>query len=156
MAIAIPAIAVASALIPLDLNPDGTLQVPQPGPSYNLAAWYDRSPIPGQQGPAVIEGHVDSAKDGPSVFFRLGALQPGDMIIVTLADTTKVWFQVTAVRSYLKTAFPTQAVYGNVGYPALRLITCGGSFDRATGSYLSNIVVFAAAAVAPPTAAAPQ
>jgi hypothetical protein len=144
VAIAIPAIAVNSGLQPLGLNPDGTLQVPQPGPLYNEAAWYKYSPTPGQPGPSVIEGHIDSAADGPSVFFRLGALKPGDQIDVTLADRTVAVFTVTGVRQYPKDAFPTATVYGNTDFAALRLVTCGGAFDSVTRSYKANTVVFAA------------
>ena len=144
VSIAIPAIAVRSPLQPLGLNRDGTLQVPQPGPFYNEAAWYKYSPTPGQPGPSIIEGHIDSAADGPSVFFRLGALKPGDEIDVTLADRTVAVFTVTGVRQYPKAAFPTATVYGNTDFAALRLVTCGGAFDTAARSYKANTVVFAA------------
>lgn len=143
VAIRIPAIGVSSGVQDLGLNPDGTIAVPQPGPLYNEAAWYEYSPTPGQLGPAVVEGHVDSAAEGPSVFFRLGALVPGEHVDVTRADHTVAVFTVTAVRRYPKDAFPTAAVYGNTHRAALRLVTCGGSFDRASGHYTSNIVVFA-------------
>lgn len=141
--ITIPAIHVHSALQDLGLNSAGGLQVPAPGPLYNTAAWYDHSPTPGQLGPAVIEGHIDSAAQGPSVFFRLGALVPGDRVLVTEADGRTAQFSVDAVRSYPKNHFPTATVYGNTDFAALRLITCGGSFDHATGSYLNNTVIFA-------------
>lgn len=141
--ISIPAIGVSSAVQDLGLNPDGTIAVPQPGPHYNEAAWYEYSPTPGQLGPSVVEGHVDSAAEGPSVFFRLGALVPGEDVDISRADHTVAVFTVTAVRRYPKDAFPTTAVYGNTDRAALRLITCGGSFDHATGHYTDNIVVFA-------------
>lgn len=144
VAIAIPALGVQSSLQPLGLNPDGTLQVPQPGPLYNEAAWYKYSPTPGRPGPSIIEGHIDSAADGPSVFFRLGALKPGDQIDVTLADQTVAVFSVTGVRLYPKSAFPTATVYGHTNFAALRVLTCGGSFDHAAHSYTANTVVFAA------------
>lgn len=143
VAIAIPAIGVRSSLQDLGLNPNGTIAVPAPGPHYNQAAWFTGSPTPGQAGPAVIEGHVDSAEDGPSVFFRLGALRPGEHVDVTRADHRTAVFTIDAVRRYAKSAFPTATVYGNTDNAALRLITCGGSFDRASGHYRSNIVVFA-------------
>ncbi|MGH9044987.1 MAG: class F sortase [Acidimicrobiales bacterium] len=143
VSIAIPAIQVQSALQYLGLNPDGTIAVPQPGPDYNEAAWYEYGPTPGQLGPSVIEGHIDSAVEGPSVFFDLGALVPGDQIDVSRADGIMAVFTVTGVRQYPKVAFPTATVYGNTNFAALRLITCGGSFDHATGHYLNNTVVFA-------------
>lgn len=143
VAIDIPAIAVHSSLQHLGQAADGSLEVPAPGPHYYEAAWYRYSPTPGSLGPAIIEGHVDSATSGPSVFFRLGALQPGDVVRVTRADGRVAVFSVDGVRRYPKDRFPTMLVYGDTDVPALRLLTCGGAFDRATGHYLDNIVVFA-------------
>jgi len=138
----IPAIGLTSRLLYLGLNADGTIQVPSLVTSADEAAWYKYSATPGQIGASVIEGHVDSYQ-GPAVFYRLGALQPGDTIDVTLADGITAIFQVTGVREYLKSNFPAQAIYGTTNYAALRLITCGGVFDYATGHYLSSTVVFA-------------
>lgn len=143
ISVAIPAIGVVSSLQDLGLASTGAIAVPRPGPSYNEAAWYDGSPTPGQLGPSIIEGHIDSAATGPSVFFKLGALEPGETVDVTLQDGTVAVFTVTGVRQYLKAAFPTGVVYGNTDFAALRLITCGGTFDYTTGHYLSNTVVFA-------------
>jgi len=143
VSITIPAIGVSSPLQDLGLAPTGEIAVPQPGPHYNEAAWYDGSPTPGEVGPSIIEGHIDSAATGPSVFFELGALTPGDVVDVTLADGTLAVFTVTGVRQYPKARFPTAVVYGNTDFAALRLITCGGAFDYTTGHYLSNTVVFA-------------
>lgn len=146
VSIAIPAIGVRSRLLYVGRNPDGTIQVPplNDPPLTNAAAWYEFSPTPGQPGPSIIEGHVDSARDGPSVFFRLGALNPGDLVDVTLADRQVAVFKITGVRSYPKDRFPTSAVYGDTDYAALRLVTCGGGFDPRTHHYLSNVVAFAA------------
>jgi len=142
VSVTIPAIGVRSRLLRLGLNPDGTIQVPSLVTSAGEAAWYKYSVTPGQIGTAVIEGHVDSYQ-GPAVFFRLGALRPGDKIDVTLADGVTAVFRVTGVREYAKDEFPTTMVYGPADYAALRLITCGGVFDNATGHYLSSVVVFA-------------
>ena len=139
----IAAIGVHSDVIALGLNPDRSLQAPQPGPDYDKAAWYRYSPTPGSVGPSVIEGHVDSKANGPSVFFKLGALQPSDQIVVTLADHQTATFTVLGVREYTKDQFPTSAVYGNTTDAALRLITCGGPFDQASGHYRDNVVVYA-------------
>lgn len=139
----IPAIGVDSTLQALGLNPDGTLQVPAPGPHYDEAAWFDGSPTPGELGPSVVEGHIDSAKNGPSVFFRLGAVRPGQQVAITRADGSTAVFTIRAVRRYPKDNFPTETVYGDTDHAALRLITCGGTFDRATGNYRDNTVVFA-------------
>jgi Sortase domain len=138
----IPAIGVHSGLLRLGVNADGSIQVPSLTTSADEAAWYKYSPTPGQIGAAVIEGHVDSYQ-GPAVFFRLGALRPGDVIDVTLTDGVTAIFRVTGVRDYAKAEFPTRTIYGPTDYAALRLITCGGSFDWATGHYLSSTVVFA-------------
>lgn len=141
--IAIPVIGVHSPLTQVGLDSNGHLEVPQPGPDYNKAAWYRGSPTPGELGPATIEGHVDSAADGASVFFKLGAMRPGDMISVTRADGTTAEFRTDGVQRFPKDAFPDQLVYGNTPNPQLRLITCGGSFDHQSGHYTDNIVVFA-------------
>ena len=138
----IPAIGVHSGLLRLGMNADGSIQVPSLTTSADEAAWYKYSPTPGQIGASVIEGHVDSYQ-GPAVFFRLGALRPGDVIDVTLADGVTAIFRVTGVRDYAKAKFPARIIYGPADYAGLRLITCGGSFDWTTGHYLSSTVVFA-------------
>jgi hypothetical protein len=145
ISISIPAIGVKSKLLYVGLNSDGTIQVPplDDPPLTNEAAWYKYSPTPGQPGPSVIEGHVDSLREGPSVFFRLGALKPGDLVDIALADRQVAVFKITGVRLYPKDQFPTSTVYGNTDYAALRLITCGGSFDEQSHHYSSNIVAFA-------------
>jgi hypothetical protein len=145
VSISIPAIGVNSRLLYVGLNPDGTIQVPplNDPPLTDEAAWYKYSPTPGQLGPSIIEGHVDSSNAGPSVFFRLGALKPGDLVYVTLADRRVAVFRITGVRLYLKDHFPTSTVYGNTDYAALRLITCGGTFDEQSHHYRSNVVAFA-------------
>jgi sortase family protein len=138
----IPAIGVHSELLRLGMNADGTIAVPPLTTGADEAAWYKYSATPGQIGAAVIEGHVDSYH-GPAVFFRLGALRLGDTIDVTLADGIMAIFRVTGVREYSKAEFPSRMIYGTADYAALRLITCGGSFDSVTGHYLSSTVVFA-------------
>jgi hypothetical protein len=148
----IPAIGVSSELLHLGLNADGTIQVPSLVTSANEAAWYEYSATPGQIGASVIEGHVDSYQ-GPAVFYRLGALRPGDIIDVTLADGVTAIFRVTGVREYPKSNFPAKAIYGATDFAALRLITCGGVFDYTTGHYLSSTVVFASLASSRPTSA---
>jgi Sortase domain len=150
VSVTIPAIGVRSKLLRLGLNRDGTIQVPSLTTSADEAAWYKYSVTPGQVGTAVIEGHVDSDQ-GPAVFFRLGALRPGNRIDVTLSDGIAAVFRVTGVREYAKDKYPAKMIYGAVDYAALRVITCGGAFDYTTGHYLSSIVVFAAlSSVTPP------
>jgi hypothetical protein len=145
LSVDIPAIGVHSKLLRLGVNADGTIQVPSLITSADEAAWYRYSATPGEVGAAIIEGHVDSYH-GPAVFFRLGALRPGDIIDVTLADGVTAVFRVTGVREYTKSEFPARTIYGAADYAALRLITCGGPFDPATGHYLSSTVVFASLA----------
>jgi sortase (surface protein transpeptidase) len=135
----IPAIGVKAPIINLGLNRNGTLQVPS---TTTVAGWYTGSPRPGATGSAVIAGHVDS-RTGPGIFFWLKNVRPGERIYVRRADGTLAVFTVTAVRIYTKSNFPTAMVYGPVPDAELRLITCGGTFDYARGSYLSNVVVYA-------------
>jgi LPXTG-site transpeptidase (sortase) family protein len=139
LSLVIPSIGVSTSLVHLGLTSSGALQVP---PTATVAGWYTGSPRPGAIGSAVIAGHIDSVA-GPGVFFRLSQLQPGDRVYVRRADGTLTVFEVTQVRSYEKDDFPTAAVYGAVPDPELRLITCGGTFDYSTRSYLSNTVVYA-------------
>ncbi len=135
----IPAIGVRTPLVRLGITASGALQVPA---STAVAGWYTGSARPGAVGSAVIAGHIDSVS-GPGVFFRLRLLRPGNRVYVRRANGSLAVFQVTAVHSYLKTRFPTQAVYGPEPNAQLRLITCGGTFDYATGHYLSNVIVYA-------------
>lgn len=138
----IPAIGVRTRLIRLGLTRAGALQVPS---GYQVAGWYDRSPRPGATGSAIIAGHIDSVA-GPGVFFRLASLHRGDRAYVRRADGSLAVFRVTAVRLYRKNRFPTATVYGPAAGPQLRLITCGGTFNPASRSYESNVVVYAVAA----------
>jgi hypothetical protein len=139
----VPAIGASSQLLKLGTNKDGTIQVPPVEEKDSHAGWYDGSPTPGQLGPAIILGHIDSAKYGPGVFFRLGALKPGDTVNVTRADGTVAVFTIDKVEEYSKSHFPTHDVYGNLDHAGLRLITCGGKFDPSVHSYESNIVAYA-------------
>jgi sortase (surface protein transpeptidase) len=133
---------VSSKLRHLGTGADGSIQVPSIYTEASDAAWYKYSATPGQIGVSVIEGHLDSYA-GPAVFFRLGALHIGDKVDVTLADGVTAVFRVTGVRAYVKSNFPAKTIYGATNFAALRLITCGGAFDYATGHYLSSTVVFA-------------
>jgi sortase (surface protein transpeptidase) len=137
--IRIPAIGVSAAVVRLGLNRDGTLQVPA---DFGVTGWFTGGPAPGETGPAVIAGHIDSRR-GPAVFYRLHALRPGDRVAVERADGTTVEFAVEGSAQYPKRAFPTEAVFGPSPDPLLRLITCGGTFDRSRRSYRDNVVVTA-------------
>ena len=142
VSIAVPAIDVQSELMDLGLNPDGTVEVP-PLERDDKAGWYEPGPAPGEIGPAIILGHVDSAEWGPGVFFELGALKKGDEISVARADGSVAVFAVDRVEVHRKDDFPTIEVYGNTDDSQLRLITCGGAFDAAARSYEDNVIVFA-------------
>jgi LPXTG-site transpeptidase (sortase) family protein len=132
---------VQSSLTDLGVDDAGAL-VP-PG-DFAQAGWFAAGPVPGDVGPAVIAGHVDS-RTGPAVFFRLEELTVGDTVQVTRSDGRDVGFRVTRVAQYPKTDFATEEVYGPTTGPELRLITCGGTFDSSRRSYRDNVVVYAVA-----------
>jgi sortase (surface protein transpeptidase) len=138
--IVIPSIGVNAGLEALHRGGDGTLKPPN---GWDNAGWYADGVVPGQRGPAVILGHVDSARYGPAVFFQLGRLQSGDVVMVDTSDGRTEYFIVDTVRQFPKADFPTKLVYGPTALPELRLITCTGSFDHSKRSYLDNLVVTA-------------
>jgi sortase (surface protein transpeptidase) len=142
VSVSVPAIGVQSTLTDLGLNADGTVEVP-PLERDDKAGWYTPGPAPGEVGPAIILGHVDSAEWGPGVFFELGAMKPGDEVSVARADGSVAVFAVDRVEVHRKDDFPTIEVYGNTDDPQLRLITCGGAFDAGARSYEDNVIVFA-------------
>jgi sortase (surface protein transpeptidase) len=135
----IPALRINTRLQRLGLQPDGSVAVPN---RTDVAGWYERGPRPGQAGPAVILGHVDSST-GPGVFINLGTVRRGAVVRVDRADGTTVSFRITRLARVPKTRFPTDLVYAPTLDPTLRLVTCGGSFDRAQGSYRDNVIAFA-------------
>lgn len=140
--ISIPAIGVNHDLRPTGLNPDGTLATP-PLTQVQWPVWYKYSPTPGQRGPAVIVGHIDSATDGGGVFFKLGAMRAGDTIIIGRRDGSAAQFTVYKTAEYNKANFPTSSVYGNTADAEVRLISCGGAFDTSKKSYEDDIVIYA-------------
>ncbi len=139
--IEIPALRVSAPVMRLGVAANGSVQVP-PLENHNLAGWYDRSVTPGQRGSSVILGHVDSFT-GTSVFFSIKALHQGNIVNVVRANGSTAVFTVDGVQKVVKSGFPTSEVYGNVSFPSLRLVTCGGPFDTTTRQYLDNIVVYA-------------
>ncbi|GMQ84716.1 MAG: class F sortase [Acidimicrobiia bacterium] len=136
----IPIIGVDTGVIDLGVNPDRTLEVPK---DVGVTGWYTGRSVPGEVGPGVVVGHVDSAVSGPGIFFNLRKLGVGDLIEVERSDGSVAEFRVTSRVLVEKDEFPTEEVYGSTEEPTLRLITCGGSFDRGAGSYLSNVIVYA-------------
>jgi sortase (surface protein transpeptidase) len=136
----IPAIGLDTTFTePLGLNPDNTVMVPE---SYSQVGWYKNGVTPGDEGAAVILGHVDS-KDGPGVFYSLGQLTVGDEVFVARADGTTATFVVTELVRYAQSDFPSERVYVGDGGADLRLVTCTGSFDRGQARYSHNLVVYA-------------
>jgi LPXTG-site transpeptidase (sortase) family protein len=134
----IPDISVSTSLESLHINASGALAAPS---SYTDAGWYAGGTKPGDVGPAVIAGHIDTTS-GPAIFYRLASLKAGDQVQV-LRGGQWVIFTVTDVERYPKTSFPTAQVYGPTPTPELRLITCGGTFDTTRRSYDDNVVVYA-------------
>lgn len=134
----IPRLGVHAPLVRLGLKPDGSVDVPSLAQA-KLAGWYDQGPTPGEVGPAVLLGHVDTRK-GPAVFFDLGRARPGDRIDVARKDRTVATFAVDSVERVPKAKFPTDRVYGDLRYAGIRLITCGGDFDG--HHYTGNVIVY--------------
>ena len=149
--LSVPALGVKTRLIGLRKDRSGALQVPE---DPQRAGWYSQGFAPGGDGPAVIVGHVDSYR-GPGIFAGLGAMKPGQLISIRRADGSLAVFEVRSVETFAKRDFPTERVYRGDGTPALRLVTCGGEFDRGAKSYLSNVVVFAVPHEPVPASAAP-
>ncbi|HEY0638208.1 MAG TPA: class F sortase, partial [Pseudonocardiaceae bacterium] len=145
-ALRIPRIGVdVRGLVGLGLDATGALAAPADPRS---AGWFAAGTVPGDQGPALIAGHVDSGA-GPAVFFRLSELRDGDEVHVDRSDGRTVAFTVVSVGTYPKDGFPTEQVYGPTPVAELRLVTCGGPFDRAGGRYLDNVIVQAVPAHPP-------
>ncbi|GAA0975948.1 hypothetical protein GCM10009555_034740 [Acrocarpospora macrocephala] len=137
----IPGIKVDAPLRAVGVTERREIEVP-PLSARNLAGWFKYGPTPGEQGPAVIVGHVN-VRGGPAVFQRLRELARGHVVKIGRADGSVVTFTVDGVEQVSKTRFPTERVYGNTAHPALRLITCGGVYNRKTHSYTDNLIVYA-------------
>lgn len=135
--VTIPSIGVTSSLESLKIDDAGVLVAPT---KPDVAGWYAKGVRPGDAGPAVIAGHVDS-RTGPGVFFRLPELKQGDEVLVDRKDGTRLTFVVGKTYAVDKVAFPTEAVYSPTPVSELRLVTCGGEFDRAASSYRQNVIV---------------
>ncbi|KAB8186846.1 sortase [Nonomuraea phyllanthi] len=136
--IRIPSIGVDARIVKVGLKANGDMETP----SFGRAGWYSKGPKPGEDGPAVVIAHVDS-KTGPDVFAKLKQVKKGAKIQIT--DKAGVTYEFVAQRSQqtAKTALPAKQIWGKTDGPALRLITCGGAFDKASGHYLSNVVLWA-------------
>jgi hypothetical protein len=139
--VVIPAIGVSARVVSLGLNPDRSLEVPT---NFATVGWWSGGSAPGERGrPAVLTGHVDSRETGPAVFYRLRELDSGDEVRFIRRDRSVVRFVVDRLEQHPKADFPTAEVYGSTQRPVLRLITCGGTFNDATGHYRDNLIAFA-------------
>lgn len=135
----VPSIGVDAPTTALGVDADNRLEVPV---DTDVVGWWRGGPEPGEAGPAVVTGHVDSW-EGPGVFIRLDEVAIDDVVHIDREDGTTATFRVTGVEQHAKTAFPTQRVYGDTPGSTLRLVTCGGGFDRSSKHYLDNVIVFA-------------
>jgi len=138
----IPSIGVDAHIVPLGLDYSGAAAVP-PLSEPTLASWYDLAAAPGQPGPTVLAGHVDSAVTGPAVFYRLGELRRGSLVYITRRDHRTAVYRVQYVGLYPEWNFPRYQVYGGTTRPVLRMITCGGQFDDKHHVYLDRTIAFA-------------
>ncbi|MFC9282653.1 class F sortase [Streptomyces collinus] len=136
----IPAIRVDAPVTPVGLDANGWVGAPPPE-DPNLAGWFTGAVSPGEKGTAVVVGHVDN-KQGPAVFYGLGALKKGNRVEVLRKDGKTAVFEIYGVEVFAKADFPSDRVYGSKGTPELRVITCGGGFSKQNG-YDGNVVVFA-------------
>ena len=142
MSITIPAIGVHAPVVTVGVTADHTIAVP-PLDKPNETAWYDGSARPGQDGAAVILGHIDTAATGPAVFYNLPKFRPGNLVTIRTRHGGRLVYRVDGLREYRKTSVPLARLFGPVPYPGLRLISCTGAFDYATGHYVDNVVVYA-------------
>ncbi len=131
---------IAGPIVPTGVDAgSGEFTVP---PDAGLVGWYQYGPKPGEAGSAVLAGHLDW-KHRLGVFNRLIDVPIGTIVTVTFADRTVRRFRITDTRLVLKPQLPTAQVFARAGTPVLRLITCGGEYDRSTHHYRSNILVTA-------------
>jgi len=138
--IRIPAIQVDAPAVPVALDPEGWVDAP-PAEDPNLAGWFSGAVSPGEKGTAVVVGHVDN-RQGPAVFYGLGALEKGNRVEIGRRDGKTAVFEIYGIEVFDKNNFPGDRVYGNTGTPELRVITCGGGFSQQNG-YDGNVVAFA-------------
>jgi sortase (surface protein transpeptidase) len=137
----IPSAAVNATIITVGDTADGGIQVP-PFSRSRQAGWYRDSVMPGSRGSSVIVGHYDDDKGG-AVFYKVNAIRQHDPIRVIRADGTVAVFAVDALEQVSKALFPSRRVFGDVGYAGLRLITCGGDFNKSTRHFRDNVIIYA-------------
>jgi sortase (surface protein transpeptidase) len=138
--LSIPDIGVHATVIRLGGPATGAISVPSFSEVWDVG-WYRYGVVPGEQGNALLLGHVDTYM-GPAVFYDLYELRPGDLVYVSLGHDGTREFEVHWVKEVLKTHFPASRVLGGAEGRHLWLVTCGGQFNYVTRSYLSNIIVY--------------
>jgi LPXTG-site transpeptidase (sortase) family protein len=138
VSISIPALGINTSIVNLFVDDAGTLEVPT-NPSD--VGWYEGSKVPGEDGPTVMVGHLDSVS-GAAIFWNLRKLKSGDKIQITRSDGSKAIFTMQSKENFSQNNFPTKLVYGG-NEPSLRLITCSGTYSHKAGHYSQNLVVFA-------------
>ncbi|MEU6990864.1 class F sortase [Streptomyces sp. NPDC046465] len=136
----IKGIQVDAPVMQVGLDDEGWVDAP-PADDPNLAGWFTGAVSPGEEGTAVVVGHVDN-QQGPAVFYGLGSLKKGNQVEVRRKDKKTAIFKIYGIEVFDKAKFPGERVYGNSGTPELRVITCGGGFSKKAG-YDGNVVVFA-------------
>ncbi|MET7648151.1 class F sortase [Streptomyces sp. NPDC005426] len=137
----IPSIAVDAPFVPLSIGSSGRLDAPPPN-DMNLVGWFQGGATPGERGAAIVAGHVDTTT-GPAVFLQLQFLRPGATVDITRTDGTVARFEVDTVETFSKAQFPDKRVYADTPDAQLRLITCGGNYDKKAKDYEDNVVAFA-------------
>lgn len=148
--IRIDSIDVAHPVTGYGINPrSGQMDVPN---NVTEVAWYEYGPSPGEAGSAVLAAHVDLASRGPGVFYNLGDVEEGAIVVIGFDDGTSQRFQIEARTTYLKDELPIDAIFSRSGPSVLTLITCGGGFNQSASSYDSNVVAYAVPIEDPRTA----
>jgi hypothetical protein len=134
-------IGVDHPIVPVGLETDGTMEIPE---DVLELGWYEPGVRPGEDGSAVLSGHVDSRTQGRGAFFELGRLDVDDLVVVTTRDGSEQQWRVVARTRYPKDELPIEELFVWGGdEQRLVLITCGGDFDRSTRHYTDNVVVHA-------------
>lgn len=136
--IRIPSIDVDAEIVEVGLQEDGAMETPD----FGLAGWYTQGPKPGEDGPSVVVAHVDS-KAGPDVFYRLKELQAGAEIHIERSDGSTATWVSESIEQTNKDELPVERIWNSTSEPVLRLVTCGGEFDRSVGHYTDNMIVYA-------------
>ena len=124
-----------------DVGLDKHKKIDIPKNDYNVA-WYELGAKPGENGKAVMAGHLDTRFGGAAVFYDLGSLTQGDTITIIDENEKQISFEVTKIEKFKDANFPIGDVFGSAEEPLLNLITCEGTFNKNTQNYSDRLVVF--------------